>query len=118
MSHLRDLLVAVVLAEVLQRPIGDVLAAVRAVLVVDVEGETLTGTARLQPRLAMRLLINTENGIWEWFVQHDHCDSRFLSYAVGKTERRIPGRSLKIAIIIEILLRKRTVEASLDLRSA
>ena len=38
---LRDLLVPIVFAEVLQGPIRDVLAAVRAVLVVDVEGETL-----------------------------------------------------------------------------
>jgi hypothetical protein len=48
---LADLLVVVVLAEMLQRPIGDVLPPVRAVFVVDVEREALVGVGRSKEML-------------------------------------------------------------------
>ena len=43
---LGDGIVAVMHAEVLQRPIGNVFAAVSAIFIVDVEGEALRGTLR------------------------------------------------------------------------
>ena len=61
---LRDLLVAVTLTEVIEGPIGDVLASVCAVLVVEVEGEAL---ARRPPMasFAIRLVIKAEKGTCE-----------------------------------------------------
>ena len=56
---LADGVVAVVVAELLQGPVGDVLAAVAAVFVVDVEGEALAGTAK-----------SHKVQIWDTFMTH------------------------------------------------
>ena len=47
---LADGIVAVVRAELLQRPVGDVFSAVRAIFIVDVEGEALGTTGKLHIR--------------------------------------------------------------------
>ena len=87
---LGDFLVAVVLAEVLQGPIGDVLAAVAAVFVVDVEGETLTG--RRPPTgsdLAIRLPTRRPRTRDLRAVgAADHGSSRSLPSRVGKTSEQ------------------------------